>query len=163
VARIVIADAGPLIALAGINQLSLLHSLFPALHMTGSVRDECLAKPGNDTDRIQAAVDEGWLIVKTGHDNLPPLSPALGAGESDSIQLAMQAPKDTLLIMDDRLARRYALAKDLYIIGTVRLLDLAEKRGLIQSAEEAISDMKSNGYRISIDLLQRIRIVEDPS
>lgn len=92
-----------------------------------------------------------------GNENSPPLSPALGAGESDSIRLALQAPEDALLIMDDRLARRYAHARHLNFIGSVRLLDRAEQRGLSQCAEAAIREMTANGYRISIDLLQRIR------
>ena len=43
-ARIVIADAGSLIALAGIDQLHLLKALFASLCVTESVRDECLAR-----------------------------------------------------------------------------------------------------------------------
>lgn len=156
-ARIVIADAGPLIAFAIIDQLSILKTLFAEVCMTESVRDECLAKSGVDAQRINISIADGWLVVKSAGKQSKPLSPSLGSGESDAIRFAMESPEDTLLIMDDRLARRYALSKGLNIVGTVRLLDLAEQRGVIESAEQCIQEMADFGYRISLDLLKKIR------
>jgi predicted nucleic acid-binding protein len=157
VARIVIADAGPLIALAGVDKLSILPTLFESVTIPESVRQECLAKPSIDAQRIDAAVTDGWLLVHQKQTRSAPLSASLAAGETDSIHLALQTPEASLLIMDNRLARRYALSKDLHIIGTVRLLDLAEQHGLIISAEDIIQDMRVSGYRVSISLLQKLR------
>ena len=157
-ARIVIADAGPLIALASIDVLPMLRGLFSQICVTGSVRDECLAKAGTDAQRIGAAISEGWLRVQLVKKNAgQPLSPSLGIGESDSIRFALEALESALLIVDDRLARRYALQKGVSIVGTVRLLDLAERRGHIESAERCINEMTDYGYRISVDLLRKIR------
>ena len=156
-AQIVIADAGPLIAFAGIDGLSILQTLFSEIYVTESVKEECSVKPGVDAQRIKVAVENGWLVVKPGRVQLHPLSPSLGAGESDSICFALEAPESSLLIMDDRLARRYALHRGLNIVGTVRLLDLAEKRGVIESAERCIQSMSDFGYRVSNDLLKIIR------
>lgn len=156
-ARVVIADAGPLIALAGIDQLGLLRQLFARITIVETVRDECFAKPGCDAGRIGVAIAEGWLIVETPPKASSPLSPSLGMGESDSIRLAMEKPDDALLIVDDRLARRYALKQGLHIIGTVRLLDLAEQHGLMASSEQCIQKMAEFGYRISIELLKKLR------
>ena len=156
-ARIVIADAGPLIALAGVDKLSILPALFESVTIPDAVRQECLAKPGIDVQRIGAAITAGWLLVHQSQTRSAPLSASLGAGETDAIHLALQAPDTSLLIMDDRLARRYALSRNLHIIGTVRLLDLAEQRGLIASAEHVIQDMREFGYRISMALLEKLR------
>ncbi len=156
-ARIVIADAGPLIALASIDVLPMLRGLFSRICVTGAVRDECLAKAGADAHRIGAAINEGWLGVQRVKSAGPPLSPSLGIGESDSIRFAMKALESALLIVDDRLARRYALQKGVNIVGTVRLLDLAERRGHIVSAERCINEMADCGYRISIELLRKTR------
>ncbi len=61
-ARIVIADAGPLIAFANVDALSVLRALFYELYVPEAVKDECLSKPGIDTNRIEVAIDEaGWL------------------------------------------------------------------------------------------------------
>jgi predicted nucleic acid-binding protein len=156
-ARVVIADAGPLIALAGIERLNILRQLFSEITITQSVMDECLAKDGGDAQRIAESIQERWLIVHTWKNLSAPLSPSLGRGESDSIRLALESPQDSLLIMDDRLARRYALRKGLKIIGTVRVLDLAEKMGLIKRAEHCIQELADFGYRVSMDLLKKIR------
>lgn len=156
-ARVVIADAGPLIALACIDELDVLRRLFSKAYLTESVKDECLAKPGEDARRIEAAVKDGWLVVKPGGRCSQPLFPSLGIGESDSIRLAREDPENSLLVMDDRLARRYALRQGLSIIGTVRLLDLAERHGFIESSGRCIDDMAGYGYRVSTDLLKTIR------
>lgn len=155
-ARVVIADAGPLIAFAGIDRLAILRHLFSDICVTESVRDECLAKDGVDAQRIARSIKDGWLVVLAPGRPSVPLSPSLGVGESDSIRFALEAREDSLVTMDDRLARRYALRKGLNIVGTVRLLDLAEQRGLIESAERCIHEMSSFGYRVSMDLLTKI-------
>ena len=156
-ARIVIADAGPLIAFASVDALSVLRALFSSIYVTESVKEECLGKPGIDAGRIETAVDEGWLVISPRVAGAVSLSPALGAGESDSIRLALETREESLLIVDDRLARRYALKQGLNIVGTVRLLDLAEQRSLIDSAEQRIHEMATVGYRISVELLNLIR------
>jgi hypothetical protein len=156
-AHVVIADAGPLIAFAGIDRLVILKQLFAEVMLCQSVKDECLAKQGADAQRVKIAIQQGWLIVHQLPKVSSPLTPSLGRGESDSIRFALESPNDSLLIMDDRLARRYALHKGLNIIGTVRLLDLAEQKGLIESAEACFHEMVDFGYRLSMDLLGKIR------
>ncbi len=156
-ARVVITDAGPLIAFAGIDALCVLQSLFSEVRIAESVQRECLRKPGPDSRRIETAVEEGWLLIFTPGAVTEPLSPSLGAGESDSIRYALESPDESLLIVDNRLARRYALKLGINIVGTVRILDLAEQRGLIRSADQRIAEMVAFGYRISVELLQQIR------
>ncbi len=156
-ARVVIADAGPLIALACIDALDLLRELFDEVIVTGSVRGECLAKPGDDNRRISSAIEDGWLKVATEARKEHSLSSSLGIGESDSIRFALRGPEGSLLIMDDRLARRHALKLGLNIVGTARVLDLAERLGKIDSAERLINEMAECGYRISVELLKKIR------
>ena len=147
-ARIIIADAGPLIAFASIDALAVLQKLFFEINFAEVVRHECLAKP----------IDEGWLITFPPGVATEPLSPSLGADESDSIRFALQSPDESLLIVDDRLARRFALKQGINIVGTVRILDLAEQRGLINSAELSIAEMTAIGYRVSMELLKQIRL-----
>jgi predicted nucleic acid-binding protein len=157
VAQIIIADAGPLIAIAKTNHLQVLQQLFDRVWIPSLVEKECMAKPGLDTDRIAIAIKDGWLVVKVVPKLQRSVANALGAGELDSIQLALQSPKTSLIIIDDRLARRQALEYGLNIIGTVRLLDIAEKKGIISSAEQIIDEMSLQGYRVSSKLLEQIR------
>ncbi len=157
-APVVIADAGPLIALAGIDNLDLLKSLFGRVLAPDAVLDECLAGSGDDVLQIGQAIDAGWLVGRP--VNAEPLSPSLGPGESAVIRLGLEQPHDSLLIVDDRLARRHALRHGLSIVGLVRLLVLAEERGLLGNAGDCIDEMVDNGYRISRDLLDQLR--KDP-
>ena len=95
-ARVVIADSGPLIALACVDALVLLRKLFDEVVITGSVRDECLAKPGDDSQRISRAIEDGWLKVVPGAGADQALSPSLGIGESDSTCFAQRDPEGSL-------------------------------------------------------------------
>ena len=156
----VIADAGPLIAFAKLDRLSILRRVFSTVTMTESVRMEYSSKTTVDRHHIDAAIAERWLLVEHLDAPATPLSPSLGIGESDSIRLAMRDPDGSLLIIDDRLARRYALRNGLNIIGSVRVLDLAERCGIIGSAEHIIQEMAAHGYRISPAILAMIRRVD---
>ncbi len=157
-APVVIADAGPLIALAGIDKLDLLKSLFGRVLAPDAVLDEYLTGSGEDVLRIGRAIDAGWLVGRA--VNAEPLSPSLGPGESAAIRLGLEQPQDSLLIADDRLARRHALRHGLSIVGLVRLLVVAEEKGLLVNAGDGIDAMADNGYRVSRDLLGQVR--KDP-
>ena len=146
-----------MIAFAKLDALAVLKCLFSEVIIAESVRSEYRSKPGADTGRIDDAIADGWLVVKSTSTPSLCLSPSLGIGESDSIRLAMEDADASLLIIDDRLARRYALRVGLNVVGTVRLLDLAERRCLIGSAEHCIAEMAGFGYRVSPDLLEKIR------
>lgn len=155
-ARVVIADAGPLIALARLEALSLLASLFGSAVVPAAVNDECLAKEGEDSRRIDEAFKAGWLRVEGPAMPLPEMPRSLGEGEKQAIALAQSHPQ-SLLILDDRLARRQAARLELAFMGTVRLLFIAEQRGLFTSAEQGVETLRRSGYRISPDILRRIR------
>jgi predicted nucleic acid-binding protein len=159
-AQVVIADTGPLIAFAAIDRLPVLQALFSKVVITGSVRNEYASKPGMDTRRIDGAIADGWLAVQMAETSSDPRSPSLGEGESDSIRLAVKDAGNTLLVVDDRLARRYALRKGLNILGTARLLHVAQRRGLISDAGQCARDMAEIGYRISPERLEKVRAAD---
>ena len=63
----------------------------------------------------------------------------------------------SLLIVDDRLARREAMRHGLDFIGTVRVLHLAERRSIINDAEAMVERLAERGYRISPLLLRQLK------
>ena len=129
--KIIIADASPLIALAGVNQLNLLSNLFSTVWLTTLVKQEYLAKSGEDSKNITEAIEMGWLKEKEIIISPNLYSNSIGDGEISSIEWAKQlTEKDCscLIILDDKLARKYAFKAKLNFIGTVRLLDIAEKK-----------------------------------
>ncbi|MYE13776.1 MAG: DUF3368 domain-containing protein [Gammaproteobacteria bacterium] len=63
------------------------------------------------------------------------------------------ATDHALLIVDDRIARRACLELGVDFVGTVRVLWLAEREAVIDSAADAIERMAASGYRISPTIL----------
>ncbi len=153
----VIVDAGPLIAFAKVHQTDLFRCLFGEIDITASVQRECIAKPCGDSEALYGVMQEGWLHVSDPIARDQPLSLSLGDGERDSMHLALEDPSGSLLVMDDFLARKQAVRLGLPVMGTVRMLYIAEHSNLISNAEVVISDMRDHGYRISRAILEKIR------
>jgi predicted nucleic acid-binding protein len=53
---VVVADAGPLIALAKIDQLSILKNHFVEITITEAVREECFVNDDVDAQRIRECI-----------------------------------------------------------------------------------------------------------
>ena len=88
--HIVVADAGPLIGLARVDQLDLLEKLYHQITVAPRVLDELKLssdKPGAKI--ISAATDAGWLKVSQlkKKDDISILNLLVDAGEAESIQL----------------------------------------------------------------------------
>ncbi|MDQ6997623.1 MAG: DUF3368 domain-containing protein [Mariprofundus sp.] len=157
----VIIDTGPLIALAKVDQTELFHKLFDEICITASVKAECMVKPCAEHEVLADLMQKTWLNLCSPVTCDQLLSLSLGRGEQDSIHLTLEDASNSLLIMDDFLARKQALRLGLHVIGTVRLLDIAEQRGLIRSAESMVLEMRDHGYRISMAILEHIRSERD--
>jgi predicted nucleic acid-binding protein len=85
------------------------------------------------------------------------LSKSLGLGELSSIEYALQNKENTLLILDDALARKQAIRKGLMIIGTAAIVFTAQRKGLISDAEAVISQLNQVGYRISPAVVSQLK------
>ena len=155
---VVVSDTGPLIALAKVDALFVARRLFTRLQIPQAVWSECRGKPGEDSRRIERAVRDGWLRVVelTAGAARRQLPARLGRGEVEALQLAMET-RSSLLIVDDRRARRQAQQLRLNYIGTARMLMLAEQRSLIDDAETVIHRMKANGYHVAPRVLRQLK------
>jgi predicted nucleic acid-binding protein len=72
----------------------------------------------------------------------------LGAGESAVISLSEQTP-GSMVVLDDLAARRCAQALGLYVTGTIGLVLMAKRAGLIPSAAQALKAITNAGLYIS--------------
>ena len=131
--------------------MSLLKSLFDSVIIPESVWMESQVKTDDAAKVIKEAVASGWLNVES-VSMLKDFPVSLGDGEQQAMQLALNS-SDSLLIMDDRLARREALQLGISFIGTARVAWLAEKKGLASDARKLLVAMAEQGYFISPDLL----------
>lgn len=142
-ARIVVADAGPLIALGRLDALHLLPALFAEIQVTATVLTECAARPGFiDAQRIEQAVRKGWLKPCVDDFEIP--SGRLDPGEASAIARALEI--EAGLLLDDRAAVVYARALGLKVIGTLGLLVLAKRRGEIERVAPLIEELRRGGH-----------------
>jgi len=142
-ARIVVADAGPLIALGRVDSLALLPALFAEVQVTETVLAECLARPDLiDAQRVAAALTAGWLVPCP--DVLPPAGGRLDPGESSAIARALEIGAG--LLLDDRAAVVYARGLGLKVIGTLGILVLAKRQGKLVRVAPLIEQLRASGH-----------------
>ena len=160
VARLVVADASPLIGLARVDGVVWLRELFGEVQITQSVWRE-LNQAEQIESVLQDAIDQGWLAVHTDPESDP--RPAfLGAGEWTTLEAARRHDGETLLLLDDLLARREADNAGLKFAGTAAIVDLARKREIIGSAREIFERLLQSDFRISaVVILEVLKDVEE--
>lgn len=155
--KVVIADAGPLIAFGRIDHLSLLSDTLGKIILPEVVANECLRenfRPG--ADAIQKAVNKKIITIDQNthlqkhHDFLE----ILGEGESAAIVLALHLGVG--LLIDERLGRNTAKKMNIKIIGTAGVLLLAKKNKLIKKISPLIYQLKDVGYYLSAALVREI-------
>jgi predicted nucleic acid-binding protein len=149
----VVSDTGPLIALAKVDQLEVLHAMFGEVHVPSAVHRELLAKSGPESARIESAL-RGFL-KPTPSPILPPAvaraTVRLHPGEQEAVALACE--QDALLLIDDHLGRTAARQLGLIITGVIGVLVQAKEMGLVPSVGPLLVEMRQRGYWLSDELL----------
>jgi len=150
----IICNTGPIIALAGINKLNILKSLYGVIIIPDPVHNEFLAG-GRFFTGLEEYKKATWLDVrKLNHTPDPLLSKLLDEGEASVIHLALELGLNKIL-MDERKGRR--IARDIYglsVSGTIKVLSDAKKVGLINSLGDVLQDIRSSGYWIHDKIIQ---------
>jgi predicted nucleic acid-binding protein len=155
-ARIVVADASPLIGLSIVCGLEWLSNLFGEIWMPQEVRREVLSgKNSRGESEIRSTIEEGWLKVWPEPVALEETID-LDEGESACIQIALNHSDDVLLIMDERAGRAFAQEKEIPIAGTAAIIGMAKMNGLITSAYEVFAALHASDFRISATVIKTI-------
>ena len=160
--RVVIADAGPMIALARIESLHLLRQLFGSVCITTTVRDEILPAKWAfaDADLLVRTLAEGWIdVVEVPQSDYRPLNPGVDAGEASSLQMAnhwREAGDAVLLVMDDRAGRMEAKRSGLALIGSAAVIGLAKTAGLVPEVRPLLERMVASGYFIGPSIVSAV-------
>jgi predicted nucleic acid-binding protein len=155
-ARLVLADASPLIGLARVEGLCWLQSLFGNVWIPSEVKTEVLRGFGSpDEQAIGTAMASGWLAVCGPTPGLPAL-PELDEGETACIRLALAHSAGSLVLMDELAGRAIALGNGLQVAGTAGVIGMARLRGLIPSAKDVFARLHGSDFRISSVVIQTI-------
>jgi predicted nucleic acid-binding protein len=90
-----------------------------------------------------------WVEVRTpASSRALALVTDLGPGEAEVLALGLEA-RDSILILDDALARRVAAAHALRVRGTLGLLLDAKTRGLVSSIAPILDTLEGLRFRVS--------------
>lgn len=152
----VVADAGPLIALAKLELLDLPRRTFGQILVPQTVLDECREQiHSRDAMLIGEAVNSGLIEVRP--DVLWPeglREPRLDAGELAALAMALQSHAG--LLIDEARGRREAAKLGLKIVGVCGLLLFAKREGWIAEVAPLLDHLRISGYYISPALRERV-------
>jgi predicted nucleic acid-binding protein len=146
-------NASPLILLGKADLLPTLKLLCDKIAIPSAVAEEIRQGPERDPSIV-------WLETE-GSDYVHPPAPLdsviaawdLGKGESHAIALARAIP-DSEVILDDWRARKCAVSLHIPLRGTLGIVLLARKSGLIPSAATLLHRLIEMDYRIDPVLLR---------
>ncbi len=143
--KIIISDTSCLIALSKIEKLDLLKDLYNEIIITSDVYQEF---GGSLPD---------WIIITEVKDKQKQkdLEERLDKGEASSIALALEIDNATLII-DEIKGRKIAQSFNINIIGTIGIILLADKKGLISDVTSLILRLVNKGFRLSDNLIYKI-------
>ncbi|MBM4338656.1 MAG: DUF3368 domain-containing protein [Deltaproteobacteria bacterium] len=151
----VVVNASPLICLFKSGFDDLFPSLFNDIVVPEPVSREITAK-GELDFAAQKLISLPWIRGVSDTDVDPRVAAwDLGKGESAVISFALRNP-GYWAVLDDREARRCALSLRSHCIGTIGIIVLSKKRGLIQSVGETLKKLQNAGFWISETFLDEI-------
>ena len=154
--KIIIADTGPLIALARLHQLQLLAALFSKIYIPQVVLAEA-------TVNTQYAEAEPILSFSTEHASVEQtidndfsrrLLTTLDKGEAQAIVLARELQCGVL--MDEKRGRVVARRRGIPVVGVLGVLLQAKREGYLEELKSMLLQLQNSDYRLSEELVERV-------
>jgi uncharacterized protein len=155
--KVIVADTGPLIALALVELLPVLQKLFSDVYVPVGVLEEATkecSKPG--AKAIKLAVEKGWV---TAHSvemgvSFQELIEVLDQGEAEALALAKQL--NAVVLIDERRGRKVAIKHGIAVTGSAAVLIKAKKSGVVKKLKPLIEQLGEHGYRMSDVLIAEV-------
>jgi uncharacterized protein len=144
----VITDTSPIQYLYQIAQLDLLSTLYGQIRMPQAVADE-LAQGRTQGISLPDPDSLSWItLCSVSPSTLIPDLPTLGAGEREALSLAISIP-DSLVILDDALARSYAQQLNISITGTLGVLLKGKQSGYLEEIAPLLDELDVLNFRLA--------------
>lgn len=151
----VIMNASPLICMMKAGITEILPALFRDIAVPVAVSSEVLVKEKPDP-KGQVLASYQWIKLIKDIPIVPQVASwDLGQGESQVISFALEHP-DYWAVIDDREARRCAMALHCRYTGTLGIIVLAKRRGIIPSIREYLGKLKEAGLYLSDELIDQV-------
>jgi predicted nucleic acid-binding protein len=147
--KVITSDTSCLIGLTNIGQINILRELYGSVIVTPEVMKE-YGSPLPEWVVIQEVSDSNKIAV---------FDKIIGLGESSAIALALET-QNSMLIVDDRRARQFALDLGLEIIGTLGLLIRAYENGIIKDIDSIVIKLREIGFRLPTNTEALIKTIK---
>jgi predicted nucleic acid-binding protein len=160
--RLVVADTSPLNYLVLIEHIEVVHALFEKVFVPQVVRDELQHDETPESVRRWIAEPPSWIeiVASSGQENDDPRLVRLDDGERAAIRVAVRIAAE-LLLMDDRDAVAVARSMGFAVTGTLGVLDLAARRGLVQ-LPDAVERLRNTSFRCRPDVFDALLARHSP-
>ena len=146
-----VVNASPLIILSRIQRLDFLEKLAPTLLIPDAVITEVGAGLNRD---LTAAVTLQWAKQRIVPNlTLPATVAAWGLGAGESQVIAHCLGNTHTAVLDDRAGRACTRAHGVWLVGTLGILLLAQRRGLIAQARPWIMQAQAAGLFLEPTLI----------
>lgn len=143
--EIIISDTSCLILLQKTGQLQLLPKLYSQIYITSFIAKEF---EGDLLKEILIREAKDINLIRT-------LSQIVDEGEASAIALSLEIEK-SILVLDDRKARKLATSLEIKITGTLGILVKAKQSGVLPSVKPILDELKKTDFRISQKIIDRI-------
>jgi predicted nucleic acid-binding protein len=151
---IAVSNTSPLNYLVLIDLQDVLPVLFGRGLIPAAVRRELEAQAAPEPIRRWMAAGAPWLETREVSDPSVYLE-QLGAGEREAIRLAEET-ETAVVLLDEKKVRRIARDRGLVVSGTLGVLDVAARRGLLD-LPAALDRLEQTTFRASPRLLRLVR------
>lgn len=153
----IVSNTSPLVTLSAIGELRLLRELAARVYIPSAVAYEIVDRGTGwqEARQVQEAIAEKqWLLVEAVEETplLTLLRRQLDPGESEAIVLAQR--RVIPILLDDSDARKAAATLGLEFFGSLAVLKLSKRRGLIRSAKPLVVAMREAGTYFSDNLIE---------
>ncbi|WP_173866219.1 DUF3368 domain-containing protein [Thermococcus henrietii] len=149
-------NSSPLIFLAKLGLLNILNELFDEIYVTDAVYHETVVEGTGHEEAID--IENAGFLKRVSVENqrvVKFLLELIDHGEAETIAFALENGID-LVVLDDKDARKVARGFGLRVTGTLGLILLAKRKGLIEEVLPYIEELKKHGFRISERILEEI-------
>jgi predicted nucleic acid-binding protein len=148
----IVSNSSPLIFFPAIGMLDNLAD-FGDISIPKAVYEEFTK---NDLKGSNEVKNADWIkVMEVEEHKSVAFSSALDAGKTQAIALAIKQNAD-LILLDDLAGRRAAVAYGIKVMGTLGLLKVMYRKGLIENMKCVLDELQKHGFWISTDLYSKM-------
>jgi predicted nucleic acid-binding protein len=144
----VICNTSPIQYLYQLGLLDLLRKLSPKIIVPPAVADEIAVGKNLGVSLPDLGTLDWVTIRRPASESALPLITDLGEGETEVLMLALEL-RDSVVILDDDLARRLAKALNIRHTGTLGVLLDAKRAGLIPMIAPLLDQLDALRFRLA--------------